>query len=423
MTAVKAGPMSGTVVIVGSSVGGVQTALSLRDEGHEGRIVVIGAEPDLPYDKPPLSKQFLTGAFDEGKLRLLSQEAADQKGIELWLERRATSLDVPGHAVVLESGQRVDYDSLVIATGAFARPSPWGAKSGVSVLRTLDDGRILRDRLKMDEPVIVIGGGFIGAEVAASARAVGRQVTVIDPLPLPISRIVGQEIGGLFRDLHAKRGVDVRFGLGVESVEGNVGDLRVMLTDGQMLEAGTAVVGIGTIPHDDWLRTSGLRIEDGIVCDHYGRAAPATGVFAVGDVARWFQPERDQAIRSEHWTAAVDQATCVAHNIARPDDLMRVNPTDYIWSDQYDWRIQIVGRTSEAARHVTFGDKESDTPRFAALCQGESGLLIGAVTVNWPKALRICMKMLKAGADFEMAEKAVVELPSDSAAVSERLTA
>ncbi|MGZ4546077.1 MAG: NAD(P)/FAD-dependent oxidoreductase [Nocardioidaceae bacterium] len=392
--------MIGPVVIVGASVGGVRTAQALRSEGFEGRIVLVGEECRLPYDKPPLSKQFLAGSWGADRVALLTEAAADKARIELRLGVAAERLDVAGRQVVLADGQRLDYDAVVIATGASARPSPWAARSGVHVVRTLGDSESLQEDLRRGGHVVVVGGGFIGAEVAATARALGCEVTVVDPLAAPIGRVVGAEVGAHFADLHRRHGVDTRFGTGVESVEGEAGNLRVVLTDGTELAAATVVVGIGATPNDGWLADSGLLVDNGVVCDQFSGAVDAAGVHAVGDVARWFHPDHGEHVRVEHWTNAVDQAVCVAHNIAHPDDLHAYRPVEYVWSDQYDWKIQIVGRPHRATEHHLVGDPVADRPRFAALYRGGNGKLAAAVTVNWPKALVACRRLVTSAGDF-----------------------
>jgi NADPH-dependent 2,4-dienoyl-CoA reductase/sulfur reductase-like enzyme len=389
-----------TVVVVGSSIGGVRTAQALRSEGFAGRVVLVGEERRLPYDKPPLSKQYLAGSWDAERVALLTGAAADRARIELRLGVAAQRLDVAGRQVVLADGERLDYDAVVIATGAAARPSPWAARSGVHVLRTLGDSESLQADLRRDGHVVVVGGGFIGAEVAATARSMGREVTVVDPLPVPIGRVVGAEVGAHFAELHHRHGVATRFGTGVESVAGEAGDLRVVLTDGAELSAATVVVGIGATPNDGWLADSGLLVDDGVVCDEFSRAVDIPAVFAVGDVARWFHPDHGEHTRVEHWTNAVDQAACVAHNIAHPDDLHAHRPVEYVWSDQYDWKIQIVGRPRRATEHHLVGDPAGDRPRFAALYRGREERLGAAVTVNWPKALVTCRRLVGAGTTF-----------------------
>jgi phthalate 3,4-dioxygenase ferredoxin reductase subunit len=399
-----------TVVVVGSSIGGVRTAQALRSEGFDGRIVLVGEETALPYDKPPLSKQFLAGQWDADRTVLLSAEAAEREGIELCLGVPATRLDIAAKQVHLADGTRLDYDQAVIATGASARPSPWRPGSGVHVVRTLEDSLALRADLQHEGPVVVVGGGFIGAEAAATARALGREVTVVDPMPTPIGRVVGPEIGQYFTELHHRHGVQTRFGMGVEGIEGAAGDLRVRLTDGSELAAATVVVGIGAVPNDGWLADSGLPIDNGVVCDEYSRALDAPDVFAVGDVARWYHPGHREYVRVEHWTNAVEQGVCAAHNIAHPDDLRSYRPVEYVWSDQYDWKVQIVGRPTRGNRHELVGELAGVKPRAAVLYTDETGTLTGVVTVNWPKALVQCRRLVTDGAPFADALSKVEEL-------------
>lgn len=390
--------MSGqTVVIVGSSVGGVRTAKALRSQGFGGRIVLIGRESSLPYDKPPLSKQFLARSWDQSRLTMLTAEEADEAGIELRLGNAAEHLDLADRAVVLADGARVKFDILVVATGADARPSPWPVASGVYLVRTLDDSRGLARALATAGPVVVVGGGFIGAEVAATAHAAGRNVTIVDPLTAPIGRVVGAELGAILTSVHARHGVQARFGAGVESVHGREGDLRVTLTSKETLRAAIVVVGIGAIPNDAWLSSSGLLIDDGVVCDEFCRAVGHPGVFAVGDVARWRHRGYREDVRVEHWTNAAEQAACVAHNITHPDELRSYAPTEYVWSDQYDWKIQIAGRPHRAVLDRIVGDLNSDSPQGVAVFGDQDGMLTGAVTVNWPKALMMCRRMIGAG--------------------------
>jgi NADPH-dependent 2,4-dienoyl-CoA reductase/sulfur reductase-like enzyme len=388
---------SRTVVIVGSSVGGVRTAKALRSQGFTGRVVVIGGEAHLPYDKPPLSKQFLAGAWDQSRVTMLTGEDAEQANIELRLGSAAERLDMADRTVVLANGTRVAYDVLVVATGAAARPSPWSVDSGIHVVRTLDDTRELTRALAANGPVVVVGGGFIGAEVAATAHAAGRDVTIVDPLAAPIGRIVGDELGTMLAGVHARHGVRTRFGIGVESVAGREGELLVTLTDGETLPAATVVVGIGAIPNDGWLASSGLLIDDGVVCDEFCRAVDHPDVYAVGDVARWRHPGHQEDVRVEHWTNAAEQSACVAHNICHPDTPRAYAPTEYVWSDQYDWKIQIAGRPNRSALQRIIGDLDGDQAQVAAVYGDRDGLLRGAVTVNWPKALMLCRRMIGTG--------------------------
>jgi NADPH-dependent 2,4-dienoyl-CoA reductase/sulfur reductase-like enzyme len=415
------------VVIVGSSVGGVRTAQALRREGYEATIVLVGAESTMPYDKPPLSKQFLAGQWSADRVALLSPLEAEQSQIEMRLGVPAEHLDVTHRQVVLADGQRIDYDVVVLATGSQARPSPWVVESGLHVLRTLDDSRALAADLVYDGPLVVVGGGFIGAEVASTASSLGREVTIVDPLEVPVGRVVGNEVGALFTDLHHRNGVRTRFGVGVTSVEGRVGDLTVGLTDGRTLRAATVVVGIGARPNDGWLISSGLLVDDGVVCDECCRAVDAAEVFAVGDLARWMHMGHGETCRVEHWTNAVDQATCVAHNITHPQDLRAYQPVEYVWTDQYDWKVQIVGRPDRATGQELIGDlsrpvvPDDPKPRaVAAYTDGSS--LTGAVIVNWPKALIASRKLIAAGIGFADAVAQFEQLAASSPQLSRSRT-
>ncbi len=402
--------MSGTVAVIGSSVAGVRTAQALRTEGFDGRVVLVGAEPDPPYDKPPLSKQFLSGRWDADRCTLLTERAAADEGIELLLGTAARRLDPAGRRVVLADGREVPYDTCVVATGAAARPAPWPVRSGVHVVRGLRDGVALREDLARGGRVVIVGGGFIGAESAATARSLGCEVTVVDPSPVPMGRVLGPDVGRHFVTLHHRHDVATRFGTGVSRVEGEAGDLRVELTDGTVLNAATVIVGIGAVLNDGWLASSGLRLDDGVVCDEFCRATGVEGVFAAGDIARWHHPGHRESVRVEHWTNAVEQATAVAHNITHPDRMRPFSPVEYVWSDQYDWKIQIVGRPARAVRHTTVGDLTAATVRAAVLYGDETGAVSGAVTVNWPRALVECRRQVAAKTPFTAAAERITAL-------------
>jgi phthalate 3,4-dioxygenase ferredoxin reductase subunit len=371
-----------TTLVIGTSIGGVRTAQALRAGGYRGDVVLIGEERCAPYDKPPLSKAVLAGTAGPDDTALLPDWS--RSDVRLLLGRRAVRLDVGQGELELDDGQRLAYDDVVIATGATPRPSPWGSLSGVHVLRTLADAEALRADLIGGGHVVVIGGGFIGAEVAATARSLGLPVSLVDPLPALMVRRLGRDVGELFSALHQQRGVATHLGVGVRQIEGERGALRVTLTDGSVLDASVVVVGIGAVPNDGWLASSGLAVCDGVLCDEYGRALEAPRVHAVGDVARWWNPGQGQRNRVEHWTSAVEQASVVAHNIGHPDQRRAHWPVDYVWTDQYNWRIQIAGRTEGEAHHLV-GEPHDD--RFAVLYGVEGGPLTGLVTVNWPKAL------------------------------------
>jgi phthalate 3,4-dioxygenase ferredoxin reductase subunit len=382
------------VVIVGSSVGGVRTARALRAEGYTGHITLVGEEPELPYDRPPLSKQVLTGVWPAERAGLLTAQAAADAGIELRLGVAARSLDPEARQVQLADGEVQPYDDLVIATGASARPSPWQPESGVYTLRTLADCLTLKKCFADGAAVAMIGGGFIGAEAAAAARSAGCDVTLIDAVALPMERAAGPMVGALLADLQRGNGVRTRFGVGVRSVTGRAGDLVVTLSDASVVRAEAVVVGIGALPNDQWLQGSGLTIEDGVVCDAYLAAAGAPHVFAIGDVARWPHPEMDAQVRSEHWTNAADQARCVARTIAQPGAREPYQPSDYIWSDQYDWKLQLAGQRARAVAEWVVGAPRAQRPQVTVLHEDAAGRLCGTVCLNWPKAFVQCRRLV-----------------------------
>lgn len=383
-------------VIVGGSVAGVRTAQALRNAGHTGRLTLVTEEDEYPYDKPPLSKEFLQGAKDAEEIRLLTEQSAQDLGIDLSLGTRAVGIDVGRNAIRTATGGTLAYDTAVIATGAHARPSPWGQGPHVHTLRTLQDSQALRADLLRGGSVVVVGAGFIGSEIASTSRLLGLDVTMVDPQPVPMARVFNREVGQWFTDLHRQHGVETIFGLGVESISDHAGRPRVRLSDGRQLRADTVVVGVGAVPNDSWLEPSGLLVDNGLVCNEYCRAVNADNVYAVGDVARWFHRSLDSEVRAEHWTNAVEQALCVAHNIVNPESPRAYEPTSYIWSDQYDWKVQVVGRTGEGLRHISIGTPGAGR-RFAVLYSDDGGTLAGAATVNWPVGLVHCRRELAAG--------------------------
>jgi phthalate 3,4-dioxygenase ferredoxin reductase subunit len=394
---------------VGSSVAGVRAARALRAEGYQGRITLVGEETELPYDRPPLSKQVLTGVWPAERAGLLTAQDAAAAGIELRLGMAAAALDPAARQVQLADGELLPYDDLVIATGASPRPSPWQPESGLYLLRTLADCLALRKRFAEGTAVVMIGGGFIGAEAAAAARSAGCDVTLVDPVPVPMERAAGPMVGALLADVHRRNGVRTHFGAGVHAVSGRAGDLAVVLSDGLVIRAETVVVGIGAIPNDRWLQGSGLAVEDGVVCDAHLAAAGATHVFAAGDVARWPHPELDAEVRAEHWTNAADQARCVARNIAQPGARQTYQPSDYVWSDQYDWKLQLAGQRVRAVSDWVIGTPDAERPRVTVLHADATGRLCAAVCLNWPKAFVQCRRLLDERAPAAQARQVLSE--------------
>ena len=341
------------IVIVGASLAGARAAHSVRAAGHDGPLTLIGAEPHLPYDRPPLSKEFLTGDQDPGSLALDPDGAYDELDADVMLSTHAVELDLQARTVAIApaaggNAETVPFDGLVIATGAAARPLPRvGNLAGVHTLRTLDDAQAIREGLDAGARVAVVGGGFIGSEVAASAKARGCEVTVIEAASAPLVRGLGADMGTRVGALHGQNGVELRLGVGVDGVLGTDRVEAIAMADGSRVEADLAVVGIGVVPNTAWLEGSGLRIDNGVVCDATLCCGPP-GVYAVGDVAQapngWLSPwHGDRPIRVEHWTAAVEHGMAVGRNLVAPAEAQPYNSVPFVWSDQYDARIQIAG--------------------------------------------------------------------------------
>lgn len=385
------------VVVVGGSIGGVRTTQQLRKLGYAGTITLVEGEPHLPYDKPPLSKAVLDGGQD-GQPTLLSQEAAADLRVELRLGTKAVSLDPARRAVLLRDGSSLEYDdAVVVATGARARRSPWSGKERVHELRTWDDAVALRDAISAAERIVIVGAGFIGAEVASAARKLGRAVEIIDIAEVPMARHFGAEVGSLFVDLHTANGVVPHFGATVTDLTCSPSGVTVVLGNGTRIDADLALVGLGTELNTEWLTGSGLEIDDGVICDGACRADVGAGVHVVGDVARWWHPVRNRLVRSEHWTNAVEQAAVVAHNIAHPDDLRDHRPIGYVWSNQYDWKIQVAGSPDVGVRHELI----RGTPdRLVGLWADQDDRLCGVLTVNWPQMSVRGRQSLAAGIDL-----------------------
>lgn len=371
------------IVIVGGSLAGWHAATALRSEGYRGEVVMISAERHLPYDRPPLSKEYLAGEWSAEQLVLPGN--AQELGIDMRLGVRATGLDPDRRTLALSDGETVHYDGAIIATGASPRRLP-GVAFGlarVHELRTLEDADGLRRALVPGARVVVVGAGFIGSEVAATAIGKGCNVTIIEAVPVPMVRVLGSAMGAAMAQRHRRHGVTLELGVGVAGIA-DLGEVtEVTLADGRTLAADVVVVGIGAAPVTDWL-DGALKVGDGILCDdHCATSAP--GVYAAGDVARWDHPELG-SVRLEHWTNASDQARAAAANLlawgeGAPGSVYA--PVPFVWSDQYEDKIQMVGHPgADDEVAVLHGDVEGE--RFCALYR-RGDRLSGALTVNWPR--------------------------------------
>ena len=388
------------IVVVGASLAGLRAAEALRDAGYDATLTLVGAERRMPYDRPPLSKQVLSGEWDAERTDLRDRASYEALDLDLRLGRTATALDLAARTVELDGGETVRFDGLIVATGTAPRVLPGTpALEGIHTLRTLEDCLAIRRAFDDGGRVAVVGAGFIGSEVAATARERGLDVTLIEAAPVPLVRAVGEEMGRVCAALHDDHGVDLRLGAGVEGFEGSGRVQRVRLSDGTAVDADVAIVGVGVAPSTGWLESSGLALRDGVVCDATC-AASAPGVYAAGDVARWRNPLFDDEMRVEHWTNATEQGRAAALNLlAGPADATPFAPVPYFWSDQYGVKIQLVGhvRPDDEVR-VVHGS--IDDRRLVALYR-RGARLVGALGFDRPGLVMACRRLTAERASWE----------------------
>ncbi len=398
------------VVVVGASLAGLRAVEAARKVGFAGSITLIGAEPHLPYDRPPLSKDFLApvNSGDEARIPFFRGDDyfADELDAELLLGTPATGLDT-ARKVVAVGDLEVGYDALVIATGSALRVLP-GTEglSGVHGLRTLDDSLAIRAALDEGARTVVIGAGFIGSEVASGARKRGLDVTVVEALPTPLVRATGTEMGKAIASLHERNGATLLCGTGVKTLAGEGKVERVVLDDGTVIPADLVVVGIGVVPSVGWLQDSGLTLDDGVVCDEtLWTGAP--GVYAAGDVANWINPAFGVRQRMENWTAAAEQGAAAARNALDPENAKPYATVPYFWSDWYDSRIQFVGLPAADEVRLVEGDLDGGERWVALYRKGDR--LVGALTVNGQtvvmKYRRLISQRASWGDGLDFAEK------------------
>ncbi len=379
------------VLIVGGGLAAQRCAETLRRRGYEGPVRMVCAEPDPPYDRPPLSKELLAGTAEEQSVAYRPAWWYEEQQVELLLGARAEALDPGARTVALDSGAQLRYEKLLIATGSAARRLPFlEGYENVHALRTLADARRLREELVPGARLAIVGAGFIGQEVAATARRLGVEVTMIEALETPLAPILGEEVGGWFADLHLTEGVRVMTGTMLEGARGNGRVEELVLAGGEAVACDAVVVGVGTAPATAWLRGSGLD-ESGVRTDTSGRSR-LPGVFAAGDASVPFDPRFGAHARTEHWDAAAWQGAAAAR--AMLGEYPGTPPLPSFWSDQYGLRIQYVGHAHHADGVVVEGDPGKRD--FEAVFT-RGGVPVAGLAVGRPRAIPVLRRRIESG--------------------------
>jgi 3-phenylpropionate/trans-cinnamate dioxygenase ferredoxin reductase component len=396
------------LVIVGGSLAGLRAAQGARAAGFAGEIVVVGEERHMPYTRPPLSKGVLAG---EATLESVSLPC-DELDVTWRLGVRATGLDPQEKIVTLDSGETLAYNTAILATGCRARrwTGPGAELDGLFTLRHLDDALALQDALRDQPKLAIVGAGFIGAEVAASARTLGLDVTLIDIAPLPVPAL-GQVVGERCAQMHRERGVDLRLGIGIEAFHGDgSGRVReVELGDGTRIAADVVVVALGAIPNTEWLEGSGLTLQPGVLCDNKLQAVEVDAVLCAGDLTAWpHELASGESVRIEHWTNAAEQGTLAGRNAVAPaEERKPYTSVPMFWSDQYDVKMQAVGLPRLAEKVVIV---EDDGERFVAIGE-RAGRVVAAYGWNGARRLPPYRRHISQGATPDDVREAVKNDP------------
>jgi 3-phenylpropionate/trans-cinnamate dioxygenase ferredoxin reductase component len=367
-----------TFVIVGASLAGAKAAEELRERGFDGRVVLIGAEPERPYERPPLTKDYLRGESERDKAHVHPERWYDDQAVELMTSVTVQMIDAQRSRVVFDDGGDLAYDALLLATGAEPRrlSVPGAELEGVYYLRTLADCDALRRRLQPGARVAVVGAGWIGSEFAASTRQLDLAVSVIDPLALPNERIFGEQVGAFYRDVHVRHGVEMLLGRGVEAFEGDGTVARVRLTDGTSVDCDFAVIGVGVAPRTALAQEAGLNVDNGVVVDER-LVTSVPNIFAAGDVAKAWHPFFERRIRVEHWANALNQGPAAARSMLGRDVSYERIP--YFFSDQYDVGMEYSGYAERWDEVVFRGNP--DDGEFVAFWLAD-GRVIAGMNVN-----------------------------------------
>lgn len=386
-----------TFVIVGASLAGAKAAETLREEGFTGRVILVGEEAERPYERPPLSKGYLLGKDDKQKIYVHDADWYDRRSVELRLRRRAASLDRDRRELEFDDGERIHYTKVLLTTGAASRRLnvPGSDLDGVLYLRRVEDSERLRQALRGAGAVVVVGGGWIGLEVAAAARELDCQVTVIEPRPTPLSAALGPEMGGYFADLHRRHGVDLRLGSGVSELRGDAGRVTAVRTDdGTQIPAEVVIVGVGATPNTELAEQSGLPVDNGVLVDQSLRTDDPD-VYAAGDVANALHPLYGQRIRVEHWGNALNQGPAAAK--AMLGQRVAYDRIPYFFTDQYDVGMEFTGWFPPGGYDtvVTRGDVQGNA--FYAFWLAGDRLVAGMHVNLWDDGIRPVQDLVRSG--------------------------
>ena len=376
-------PADRPVVVVGASLGGARVVQALRDNGYVGSIVLVGGERELPYDRPPLSKELLRA--DTGATPLITGEQLTDMSVDVRLGVWASSLDVAGKTVTLSTGEELAYSSLVIATGSAPLVfDEWGNFPGVHQLRTWEDCVALREELQPGKRLVIVGAGFIGSEVAYSARQLDVEVVILDNTEAPLSRAIGSFFGGMTKAIHEEAGVELHHEVTVVGLEGDDRVRGVRLADGSFVEADSVLVCVGARPVVDWLRGSGLELQNGVVCDEHLSAAP--DVYAIGDVCNFHNVLLDERMRVEHWTNVGEQASYVAKTIAEDKKGDGFGSLPFVWSEQFGIKIEVIGRPRPTDT-VRIVEGSLEDRQLLAVYERDDGREVAAISFNSPRSM------------------------------------
>jgi len=399
-----------TFVIAGASLAGAKAAQELRERGFDGRVVLIGTEPERPYERPPLTKDYLRGESEREKAYVHAADYYEQHEIELMTGTTVTAIDLDASTVKLDGGRELAYDRLVLTTGSEPRriEVPGAELDGIYYMRSLADCDVLRRRLDDSGRVAVVGAGWIGSEFAASARQLGLEVTVIDPLALPNERIFGAEVGGFYRDVHVQHGVEMLLGQGVEAFEGDGAVGRVRTSGGKVVECDFAVVGIGITPRTGLAADAGLAVDNGVVANERLETS-APGIFAAGDLASAWHPFYEHHIRVEHWANALNQGPAAARAMLGED--VSFDRIPYFFSDQYDVGMEYSGYATSWDEVVFRGDRGAG--EFIAFWLSD-GRVVGGMNVNVWDVNQHVQELIRSRRQIDVAALTDGDTPLDS---------